>query len=433
MTDPRPSSSPRTPELPEGGLFRAFRSRNYRLFFAGQAVSLTGFWMQKVATGWLVYRLTRSPLALGVVEFSSSIPLLLLTPFTGALLERWNLKRTFFICQALCSLQSLTLAVLTLTDRITYGQLVLLSLLLGVVNAFEMPARQSLVPQLVDRREDLSNALALNSSLFNVARLVGPSVAGFAIARLGEGPCFAANALAYSATLLAVTALVLSPPPPPPSRNPLEDLREGWTYSLGHRPIRLLLLLMTALSWFAFSYLVMLPAVARDVLGGDSRTLGFLTAATGVGGITGSLMMALRRSPRGLDRLVPWSALAFGLSVTLFGISRNLILSLVSVACAGFSMVLCLVGTNTLLQLLVDEDKRSRVMGLYILAVMGMSPFGSLFTGALGKVLGTPGALFLGGLATALSGAWAVRALGRQREAVHRHFVAKGLLEDRRT
>ena len=442
MPSDHPSSSaPETPEtVPPVGqddatsLFRALGSRNYRLFFAGQAVSLTGFWMQKVATGWLVYRLTRSPLALGVVDFAGSIPLLLLTPFTGALLERWNLKNTFFLCQALCCLQSLALAALTLTGLVSYAQLVVLNLFLGVVNAFEMPTRHSLVPQLVDQKEDLGNALALNSSLFNVARLVGPSVAGFAIARMGEGPCFLANALTYSATLMAILALRLPPQegPSPSAHGTLGDLREGWRYSMENVPIRLLLLLLSALSWFAFSYLVMLPAVARDVLGGDSQTLGFLTAATGIGGITGSLLMARRRSPQGLDRLVPRAATAFGAAIAAFALSRHLILSMVSVGFAGFFMVLCLVGTNTLLQLLVDDDKRSRVMGLYILAVMGMAPFGSLLTGALGKVWGTPAALFLGGLATVASGLGAVRAMKKQEETVRNRLAAQGLLEGKR-
>ncbi|WP_281745626.1 MFS transporter [Thermanaerovibrio acidaminovorans] len=386
------------------GLFRSLRHRNFRLFFMGQSVSLTGFWMQKVATGWLVYRLTDSPMALGTVDFAGSIPMLFLTPFTGAVLDRLDLRRTLFVCQALCALQALALGILTLAGVISFWHVVLLSAAMGVINSFEMPTRHSMVPQLLDNREDLGNALALNSSLFNLARLVGPSVAGFAIAKLGEGICFLANGVSYLATLKALTMMNLPRVDRPASRSStLDDLLAGWRYGMENRTIRSVLLTLSALSFFAFPYLVMLPAVARDVLRGDSVTLGLLTSATGVGGLTGALFMAWA-SGMDLKRLLPTAVLAFGLSLTAFGASRVTGLSMISVACAGFSMVMCLIGSNTLLQLNAEDSKRSRVMSLYILAVMGMGPFGSLIIGGLSKALGVSMGIALGGVLTLLSG-----------------------------
>ncbi|MCX7828773.1 MAG: MFS transporter [Thermanaerothrix sp.] len=386
-------------------LVRSLRHRNFRLFFTGQAISLTGFWMQRVATGWLVYRLTSSPMALGTVDFAASIPMLFLTPFTGALLDRWDLKSALFACQALCALQALALGALTLTGLISYWHVIVLSLAMGLINSFEMPTRHSLVPHLLDDRSDLGNALALNSSLFNLARLIGPAVAGFAIAKLGEGVCFMANAASYLATLKAITMMRLTHARAKnEGSSPLRDMVEGWRYGASNRVIRAVLLTMTVLSFFAFPYLVMLPAVAKDVLHGDSRTLGFLTSATGVGGITGSLFMASGAMGMSLTSLLPRAALAFGGSLMAFGLSSSTLPSMLSVGAAGFTMVLCLIGANTLLQLTAEDSKRSRVMGLYILSVMGMGPFGSLIIGGLAKALGVGSALSAGGAMTALCG-----------------------------
>ncbi|EHM10796.1 arabinose efflux permease family protein [Thermanaerovibrio velox DSM 12556] len=394
------------------GLVRSLRHRNFRLFFTGQAISLTGFWMQKVGTGWLVYRLTSSPMALGTVDFAASIPMLFLTPFTGALLDRWDLKSVLFLCQALCALQALALGVLTLTGLISYWHVILLSLAMGVINSFEMPTRHSLVPYLLEDRSDLGNALALNSSLFNLARLVGPSVAGFAIAKMGEGFCFMANAASYLATLKAIRMMRLPHKTRPEGErsSPLQDISEGWRYGSSNRVIRAVLLAMTALSFFAFPYLVMLPAVAKDVLQGDSRTLGFLTSATGVGGITGSLFMASGAMGMDLTRLLPRATVAFGAALVVFGLSSSPLPSMLSVGAAGFFMVLCLIGANTLLQLTSEDSKRSRVMGLYILSVMGMGPFGSLIIGGISKALTVGTALSVGGAMTALCGLGLFRA-----------------------
>lgn len=392
------------------GLISSLRHRNFRLFFTGQAISLTGFWMQRVATGWLVYRLTDSPMALGMVDFAASIPMLFLTPFTGAVLDRSDLRRTLFTCQALCALQALALGGLTLGGLISFWHIITLSLAMGIINSFEMPTRHSLVPHLLEDRSDLGNALALNSSLFNLARLVGPAVAGFAITKLGEGICFMANAASYLATLKAIAMMKL-----PPVRHqsgsgsPLKDVAEGWRYGASNPVIRGVLLTMTALSFFAFPYLVMLPAVAGDVLMGDSRTLGFLTSATGIGGIAGSLFMASGAKGLSLTKLVPRSTMAFGVALIALGASRSHLPSMISVGAAGFFMVMCLIGANTLLQLSSDDSKRSRVMGLYILSVMGMSPFGSLIIGGLSKALSVSSAMAMGGATTVACGVLLMR------------------------
>jgi MFS family permease len=371
--------------------------------------------MQRVAMGWLVYRLTRSPLALGTIDFVASLPIFLLSPLAGAWLERKDLRKAFFVCQALCMTQALLLAFLTGTDLVTYAQVVGICLFLGLVDAFEMPVRQAFVVQLVERKEDLSNALALNSGLFNVARLIGPTMAGWAIARLGEAVCFLINGMAYGATLWALHRIRIPAKNPAEARpspsSPLENLREGWRHA-AFPPIRYALLTVAAFSFIGFSFLILMPAVAKDVLRGDSRTMGLLLAASGVGALAGAV-----------------SSIAFGVSVAAFSLARSLVPAAIFLVLSGFFMVRTTVAGNTFIQSLVDDDKRSRVMSLYVMAIMGISPFGSLASGALARAFGVPATLFLSGVFCTTAGIYFARRFSACRPVVlealrHKGFAA---------
>ena len=387
---------------------RAFRYRNYRLFFTGQAVSLVGLWMQRVAMSWLIYRLTNSPLHLGLIDFAGQIPVLFLGFFAGALLEGWDLRRTIVVCQILSTLQALLLALLTLTNTVAYWHVLFLSIFLGLVNAFEVPARQSFVVHMVDRPEDVGNAIALNSSLFNCARLLGPSLAGVVIATVGEGICFLANGLSYGASLMAL--LIMRIPPRKKEEQEGEKLPitrrigQGIRYAWKNPPIRAILLTLMVMSICGFPYLVMLPIFARDILQGGPKSLGFLLGATGIGALIASIRLAMRPSPVGLGKVLGISVCLFGTGITLFSASRWLPLSLALMGLIGFGMVSLMISCNTLLQTLVEENKRSRIMSLYIISVMGISPFGSLITGWIASYWGAPLTLGTGGVFCILAG-----------------------------
>jgi predicted MFS family arabinose efflux permease len=328
--------------------------------------------------------------------------------------------------------QALLLAFLTGTDLVTYAQVVGICLFLGLVDAFEMPVRQAFVVQLVERKEDLSNALALNSGLFNVARLIGPTMAGWAIARLGEAVCFLINGMAYGATLWALHRIRIPAKNPAEARpspsSPLENLREGWRHA-AFPPIRYALLTVAAFSFIGFSFLILMPAVAKDVLRGDSRTMGLLLAASGVGALAGAVSLAARRSPVGLERVIPFSSIAFGVSVAAFSLARSLVPAAIFLVLSGFFMVRTTVAGNTFIQSLVDDDKRSRVMSLYVMAIMGISPFGSLASGALARAFGVPATLFLSGVFCTTAGIYFARRFSACRPVVlealrHKGFAA---------
>ena len=410
---------------------RAFRYRNYRLFFTGQTVSLVGLWMQRVAMSWLIYRLTNSSLHLGLVDFAGQIPVLFLGFFAGALLERWDLRKTIMLCQTLSMVQALLLAFLTLTGTVVYWHVLLLSVFLGIINAFEIPARQAFVVQMVDRPEDVGNAIALNSSLFNSARLVGPSLAGVVIALVGEGLCFLANGLSYGASLAALAMMRIAPRKQEAKKDEgsiKSRISQGIRYAWGHPPIQAILLILVLISLFGLPYLVMLPVFARDILQGGPKSLGFLLGATGIGALIASLRLAMRSSPVGLGKVLGISVCLFGAGVTLFSASRWFPLSFLLMGLIGFGMVSLLISCNTLLQVLVEEDKRSRVMSLYIISVLGISPFGSLLTGWLASHFGAPLTLGCGGIICILGGVLFLRNHPRLWGYAAEIYRAKGLL-----
>lgn len=384
---------------------RSLASRNYRLFFMGQSVSLIGLWIQRVALGWLVYRITLSPLSLGFVDFIGQFPVFCLALFTGVWLDRWDLRSVLIVTQWLAVVQALVLAALTLSGIITYWQIVLLSAFLGVVNAFDMPARQAYVIQLVEHRENLGSAIALNSSLFNGARLIGPSIAGVAIAAVGEGICFLVNGISFLGTIAALRA-IRTPlrENAAQSRTGFSGVVDGIEYAFRVRPIRALLLLLTLLSLVGLPYLVLLPVFAREVLGGGPRTLGWLMASAGAGALGGTFFLASRKGPEGLEKVISMAVTLFGVSLSAFSLSSTPWLSFSLISIVGFGMVLAISSCNTLLQTLVDDHMRVRVMSLYVMSLIGIGPLGSLLAGAAARFAGAPATFFVGGLICAAVG-----------------------------
>ncbi|HEV7509499.1 MAG TPA: MFS transporter [Thermoanaerobaculia bacterium] len=418
---------------PPGGagfMVRALRHRNYRLFFSGQSVSLIGTWMTRIATSWLVYRLTGSALLLGLVGFAGQIPSFLLAPFAGVLIDRWNRHRLLIVTQILAMLQSAALAVLALTGVINIWHVLALSLFQGLINSFDMPARQAFVVQMVEDRADLGNAIALNSSMVNAARLLGPSIGGVLIAAVGEGWCFFWDALSY---LAVIASLVLMRLPARPQRTAakskvLPELREGLAYVAASPPIRSILLLLALVSLVGMPYTVLMPVFASTVLHGGPHTLGFLMAATGVGALLGAVFLARRRSVLGLGKVIPTTAALFGASLAAFSLSRFLGLSLALLLVTGVGFMVTMSASNTVLQTLVEDSKRGRVMSLYTMAIMGMTPFGSLLAGGLASRIGAPHTLLFGGLGCIAAALWFVLLLPKLRVVVRPIYVEMGIL-----
>jgi MFS family permease len=378
--------------------FRALKHRNLRLFFAGHGISLVGTWMQQVAMSWLVYRLTDSELLLGVIAFAGQFPGLLMAPFAGALVDRWNRHRMVVICQVLLMLQASVLATLVLTGRAEVWHLISLAVFSGLVNGADIPARQSLLVRLVGGTQDLPNAIALNSSIFNGARLIGPAVAGLLIGWIGEGPVFVLNALSYVAVLGGLLAMRLPPERDRVTGDVLGHISEGFAYAFGHPATRDMLILFAGMSLVGVPYIVLLPVFARDVLGGDARTLGVLTSCAGLGAFAGALSLAARDSLAGIGRGVVRATGALGLVLVMFAASRTFLLSSVLLVLSGFALMLATASVNTVIQTLVSDEMRGRVMSLYAMAFIGVTPVGSLLGGALATRIGAPFTVALGGL-----------------------------------
>jgi len=371
--------------------WRALRHRNFRLFFGGQTISLIGTWMTRVATGWLVYRLTGSALLLGTVSFAGQIPTFLVAPFAGVWVDRLNRRQVLVWTQSLSMLQSLALAALTLLGHITIPLLLVLSVMQGCINAFDMPGRQSFMVMMVDDRRDLQNAIAINSSMVNVARLIGPSLAGMLIAVSSEGWCFLVDGISYIAVIASLLMMRLhAPVVQRMASSTFSDLKAGWTYVSRFLPIRTILLLFAVVSLMGMPFVVLMPIFAKVVLHGGPHTLGFLTCAMGLGALLSALSLAARRNVRGLVRMIPIAATVFGLGLIGFGLSRVFWLSMLMVFIAGMGMMQGMAASNTVIQTIVSDDKRGRVMSYYTMAFMGMAPFGSLLAGTMAHVGLTP-------------------------------------------
>jgi MFS family permease len=384
-------------------IIRAFQHRNYRLFFTGQSISLIGTWMQRVAMNWLVYRLTGSAFLLGVVNFTGQVPTLIFAPFAGVIADNYDRHRLLIATQVLALVQATIIAVLVLTNVIVVWHLVLLSVFLGIVNAFDTPIRQSLVIEMIEKREDLGNAIALNSSMVNAARLVGPSVAGILIATVGEGMCFLLNAVSYVAVIAALTAMTIVPKLTRPKHLHIwHAWREGLSYVLDSLPIKSVLLLLAVVSFMGMPYATLLPIFAQEILHGGPQTLGFLMAASGIGALVGAVFLASRNAVIGLETVLAVAAAIFGMGLMAFALSRVLWLSLALMVVSGFGMMVHMAAGNTLVQTLVDDDKRGRVMSLHSMALRGTVPLGSFFAGSLASYVGAPATLLCGGICCVL-------------------------------
>ena len=379
---------------------RALRHRNFQLFFSGQLISLIGTWMQSVAQAWLVYRLTGSSFLLGSVGFASQFPVFVVAPLGGIVADRWNKQRVVIGTQTASMILAFILAGLTLTETVRVWHIFVLAALLGVVNAFDIPGRQSFLVDMVGK-EDLMNAIALNSSMFNGARIIGPAIAGVLVAKIGEGWCFFANGVSYIAVIIGLFLMrVALPVYRKPEASPLAHIIEGFRFVRHTAPIRAILVLLGLVSFVAMPYTVLMPIFADRILHGGARALGLLMGATGVGALLGALTLAAKTGVRGLGRWVALACGGFGVSLILFAYARNLWLSVFFLLPVGFCMMLQMSSSNTLIQVMVPDDLRGRVMAVYSMMFMGMAPFGAFFAGALADRLGAPMTVSLGAIAT---------------------------------
>ena len=398
--DNTPATSPnRDSRLPN--IFRALRHRNFQLFFSGQFISLTGTWMQMVAQSWLVYRLTGSVVLLGLIGFSSQIPVFVLTPLGGATADRYDRRKILLITQSAAMLFAFVLAILTLTGSIQIWHLFAISAGFGIANAFDIPTRQAFAVDMVGK-EDLLNAIALNSSMFNGARIIGPAIAGLLVAGVGEGWCFFGNAVSYVAVIAGLLLMKISPVIRPRKGSTFANIAEGFGYVIRTKPILALLLLLGLVSLMGMPYAVLMPIFADQILGGGSSTLGFLMGASGIGALTAALTLAARRHVFGLGRWVVFACGAFGIAIILFSFSRNFYLSALLLVPAGFSMMTQMSSSNTLIQAMVPDDLRGRVMSVYSMMFMGLAPLGSLLAGSLAGIIGAPETVAFGGAACIL-------------------------------
>ena len=409
-------------------LFRALRHRNFRLFFGGQIISLIGTWMQTVAQAWLIYRLTGSSVLLGVLGFVGQFPIFLLSPLAGVAADRWPRRRVVIATQSASMLLAYILAALTMTGRINVGEIIVLATCLGIVNAFDVPARQSFLIEMVGR-EDLLNAIALNSSMFNGARVAGPAVAGVLVAVIGEGWCFLLNGISYLAVIAGLfmmridETLVVHD-----GAAALEKLREGLRFARHTKPIRTLLMLVAIVSFMALPYTVLMPIFAVRILHGGASAYGTLMGAVGVGAMFGALTLAMRRQLRGLGTVVAYSATGLGASLVLFSLSHWYWLSFTILVLSGFTMMMQFTATNTLIQAMVPDQLRGRVMSLYAMMFLGMTPLGSLLAGTVADHIGAPITVAIGGFASLAGGLAFARKWPSMRAPARELVAAQGLM-----
>src|SRR5271167_2019569 len=430
LSDTAESASTSAPQ--ETGAFRiwrALRHRNFRLFFSGQSISLIGTWMTRIATSWLVYKLTGSPLLLGVVGFAGQIPTFLVAPFAGVWIDRWDRQRVLVVTQVLAMLQSLALAALALTHRINIPEIIALSAFQGLINAFDMPGRQTFLVEMVEDKQDLGNAIALNSSMVNMARLVGPSLAGVVIAISSEGYCFLIDGISYLAVIASLYAMRLDAAAVKRTADSvLMQMKEGWTYVSGFAPIRTILLLFAVVSLMGWPFTVLMPVFAGTILHGGPHTLGFLMGAVGVGALISAISLAVRKTVLCLGKMIPISTAAFGIGLILFGLSQTHWISLLLMLVCGFGLLQQMAASNTIIQTIVEESKRGRVMSFYTVAFVGMAPFGSLLAGTVAHAIGAPRTVMLSGAFCIAGAAWFATRLPGIRKLIRPIYRDLGIL-----
>ncbi len=411
-------------------MLRALRYRNYRLFFGGQIVSLAGSWITTTATSWLVYRLTGSALLLGVVGFAGQFPAFLLGPFAGIVVDRMDRRRLLVVTQIVSMLESFALAALTFSGHITVQAILVLNVVQGIVNAFDMPGRQAFLIEMIEDKNDLSNAIALNSSMVNVARLLGPSIAGVVIAATNEGWCFAIDGVSYLGVIVALIAMRIRPRPMRSGSRPgaWHQFVEGWRYAFGFRPIRSIMLLLALVSLVGVPYSVLMPVFATTVFRGGPHTLGLLMGASGAGALAGALWLATRRTVIGLGRIIIAAAAAFGTGLIGFSLAPALWLAIPCLVVAGCGFIVQMASSNTIIQTIVDEDKRGRVMSFYMMAFLGTVPFGSLMAGWMSSRLGAPHTVMLSGICCLAGAGWFATELPVIRLVVRPIYIRMGIL-----
>ena len=429
MTDT--SSSP-TKKTGLRATIRALGHRNYRLFFAGQGLSLIGTWMQSIAMSWLVYRLTGSAVLLGLIGFVAMSPMFFAPSVIGVFIDRWNGRRLLMITNSLALIQATALGVLTLTGHIAVWHIFVLGFCLGFVNAFDMPARQSFVLELVENKRDLSNAIALNSAMFNGARLVGPALAGLTVAAFGEGICFLVNGLSFLAIIVALSAMRMKAKAKKAvtAKHPFEGIKEGYRYVFGFMPIRHCILLLALMSVVGMQHTTLMPIFAKDILHGGAHTLGFLVSASGIGALVGALYFASRRSVLGLERFASTALALFGCANMLFSFSRSVPLSFLAMVVSGGAMMTVLLTCNTIIQTVAEEDKRGRVMAFHAMAAVGTMPIGSLIAGTLAAHLGAPHAVSVSAGCCVLGALLFALKVPMLKAGVRRTYVAIGIIKE---
>jgi MFS family permease len=412
-------------------IFRSLKYRNYRLFFGGQSISLIGTWMQRVAMGWLVYRLSNSVLVLGIVAFAGQIPGFLLTPFGGVAADRYNRHKLLIITQILLLIQAAVLSLLVLTDSVTIWHLVFLNIFLGTINAFDMPVRQAFVVEMIGKREDLGNAIALSSSMVNTAKMLGPSIAGILIAAVGEGVCFLLNAVSYLAVIASLFLMKINKVKTESApATAWQQLKGGFVYAFGFAPIKYIIALLALVSLTGMSYIVLMPVFAKDILHGGPRTLGFLMGASGIGALIGVVYLAGRKSVLGLEKIIAIASGLFGIGLICFSLSASIWTSMFFMLLAGLGMMVQMASCNTVLQTMVDDDVRGRVMSFYVMAFMGVTPFGSLLAGSLAHRIGAANTLLISGAFCVLGSVLFAMKIPSLRKMVHPIYARKGIVPE---
>ena len=410
-------------------IFRTLKYRNYRLFFSGQSISLIGTWIQMIAMGWLVYRLTNSAFMLGLVGFVGRLPTLFISPFAGVIADRWNKYKLLLLTQVLSMLQALAITILLFTDIVQIWHIIILSIALGLINSFDTPVRQSFVIEMIEKKEDLGNAIALNSAMVNGARLFGPTIAGILVGALGEGWCFLINTLSFIAII--TTLLMMKIPEKKIEKKPdghLAELKEGFKYAYNFIPIRYILFILSLVSLMGMPYQVLMPVFAKDIYHGGPNTLGFLMAAAGTGALIGALYLASRKSVVGLGKNIAIATAIFGSGLVIFSLSKTFTLSIIVLVITGFGMMVQMASSNTVLQTIVDDDKRGRIMSFYTMAFMGTVPFGNLLSGSLSGLIGVTNTVLAGGVCCILGAAFFAFKLPAIRKIIRPIYIEKQII-----
>ena len=413
------------------GIFRSLQYRNFRLYFGGQSLSLIGSWMQRTAIYWLAYRLSNnSVFILAVVACAGQIPCLFLTPLGGVAADRYNRYKALLIAQTLAMVQASILAVLVLTGTAAVWHLAVLNILLGTINAFDMPIRQAFMVEMIDSRADLGNAIALNSSMVNAAKMLGSFLGGALIATAGEGACFTVNAISYLAVIVSLLLMRIAPAGRKRvGQGVWRQLKEGIAYTFGFAPIKYIIAFLSLASLTGMSsYMVLMPVFAKDILGGGSRAYGFLMGASGVGALAGAVYLAGRRSIPGLEKIMVLATFLFGVGLVGFSLSATMWISMIFMLLAGFGMMVQMASCNTVLQTIASDDMRGRVISIYIMSFMGVIPFGSLLAGGLAHWIGAPATLLIGGLCCVLGSVLFAGKLPYLREMIHPIYVERGVI-----